>query len=74
MRFRHRADFSGYDGSTIGFGAYMLCYVRVGFWSDSVGDGSESVPYLRDGRSHDVAKSIFRGRRVFLETSCQNNN
>jgi len=56
-----------YDGSTIGFGAYILCYVRVCFWHDSVGDGSESVPYLRDGRSHDVAKSFFRGRPVALD-------
>ena len=53
-----------YDGSTIGSGAYMLCYVRVGFWSDSVGDGSERVPYLRDNRSEDVAASFFRGRPV----------
>ena len=56
-----------YDGSTIGSGAYMMCYVRTRFWSDSVGDGSEIVPYLRDGRSDDVAQSYFRGQPVVAD-------
>ena len=56
-----------YDGSTIGSGAYMLCYVRMGFWSDSVGDGSERVPYLRDVRSEEIAQSFFRGQPVVVD-------
>ena len=55
-----------YDGSTIGAGAYMLCYARTRFWSDTVGDGSEKVPYLRDNRSVDVARSFFRGRPIAM--------
>ena len=53
-----------YDGSSVGFGAYILCYVRVGFWGDAVGDGSECTPYARDVRTVDVAKSMFRGKSV----------
>ena len=55
-----------YDGSKVGAGAYMLCYVRTRFWSDTVGDGSEKVPYLRDNRSVDVARSFFRGRPIAM--------
>ena len=43
-------------------GAYILCFVRVSFWDDSVGDGSESVPYIRDAGSVAVAESFFRGQ------------
>ena len=53
-----------YDGSSVGFGAYILCYVRLGFWGDAVGDGSERTPYARDVRTVDVAKSMFRGKSV----------
>lgn len=53
-----------YDGSSIGRGAYILCYVRVGFWGDAVGDGSECAPYVRDMHTVGVAKSLFRGRLV----------
>ena len=48
--------------TTVGLGAYIVCYVRAGFWGDAVGDGSECVPYQRDSHTVDVAKSMFRGR------------
>ncbi len=53
-----------YDGSSIGRGAYILCYVRAGFWGNAVGDGSECAPYVRDMHTVGVAKSLFRGRLV----------
>ena len=56
-----------YDGSSVGSGAYMLFYVRTGFWSDSVGDGSERVPYLRDVQSEEVARCFFRGQPVVVD-------
>ena len=46
--------------------AYVLVYVRTRFWSDTVGDGSERTPYLRDRMSLDVAGRYFRGRPALM--------
>ena len=53
-----------FRGRSVGLGAYILVYVRAGFWGDAVGDGSECTPYARDPRTVDVAKSFFRGKPV----------
>jgi len=56
-----RARFWG-TRTTLGVGAYIVCYVRVRFWGDAVGDGSDRVPYQRDSQTVDVAKASFRGK------------
>ena len=50
-----------WDGTQLSRGAYILVYVRMRFWGESVGDGSERTPYLRDPETVDVARSRFRG-------------
>ena len=48
--------------------AYVLVYVRTRFWSDSVRDGSECTPYLRDRATVEVAGRYFRGRPALPAT------
>ena len=68
-RVSHAVDFDGllrpeYYGTTLYEGVYMLLYARVSYWSDTIGDGTESTPYHRDVHVTTAAKQFFRGVRV----------